>query len=129
MEFLVGRQDGSSNEQFLGIVSREAHKIESCFQELFGSKHTNHFVGLLPLALHSERVTRWHDAIIAAPSPMEHKFNKSLCLSHTNFTDLEVLTKTLAAIMDYYKHCNVQMVLYENGREEIRKPGRKVVGE
>jgi hypothetical protein len=31
--------------------------------------------------------------------------------------------------MDYDKHCNLQMILYEDGREEIRKPARKIIGE
>ncbi|KAM3446798.1 hypothetical protein MY3296_009330 [Beauveria thailandica] len=30
--------------------------------------------------------------------------------------------------MDYDKHCNLQMILYDDGREEIRKPGRKLIG-
>jgi hypothetical protein len=57
------------------------------------------------------------------------KLARNLCLSQTDFSNLEVATETLANVMMYDKHGLLQLILYEDGREEIRKLARKRVGE
>lgn len=129
IEFLVGHQDENSNDEFLDLLVDEAPRIESKLEELSQPSHPSKIIDIGPLALEGERLVKWRQAVLAAPNPIWHRLNNGLRLSETDFGDTETLTDTLAAIMDYDKHCNLQMVLYDDGREEIRKPARKVVGE
>ncbi|KMK55486.1 Galactose-1-phosphate uridylyltransferase [Aspergillus fumigatus Z5] len=99
---------------------KEEYKREIVFFKL---------IDIAPLALKGESLTQWRNAVVGAPSPITHKYNNDLRLSGIDFSDQEALTERLAAVMDYDKHCNLQMVLYKDGREEIQKPGRKIIGE
>jgi hypothetical protein len=129
IEFLVGHQDEHSNDDFLDLLLSESQRIEDKIQELFQPSHPSTLIDLEPLALKGERLSQWRNAVVAAPSPLTIKLNRNLHLSGTDFSGLEALTEALAAIMMYDKHGLLQLILYEDGREEIRKPARKLIGE
>ncbi|KAI1322381.1 hypothetical protein F5Y16DRAFT_415990 [Xylariaceae sp. FL0255] len=107
-QFLIGYQDGNSNDEFLELLLDESCHIESKLQELFHTAHPSQLIDIAPLAL---------------------EVKNNIRLSGTNFGDLNAVVEKVAAVMDYDKHCNLQMILYSDGREEIRKPGRKIIGE
>jgi hypothetical protein len=129
IEFLVGHQDENSNDEFLELLKSESPRIELKLQELFHATHPSKLIDIASLALKGEKLTQWRNAVVDASTPQTHKYNANLHLSKVDFSNIEALTENLAAIMDYDKHCNLQMILYEDGREEIRKPGRKIIGE
>lgn len=129
IEFLVGHQDENSNDELLDLLSNESSRIEDKLNQLLQPSHPSKLIDIGPLALKGERLIQWRNAIVSAPSPVVHKYNNNLRLSDADFSNLNALTERLAAIMDYDKHCNLQMILYKDGREEIRKPGRKIIGE
>ncbi|KAH7312836.1 hypothetical protein BKA65DRAFT_573682 [Rhexocercosporidium sp. MPI-PUGE-AT-0058] len=122
-----------SSERDSLFVSQDA--LEGLFdfqrntKELFRPSHPSQIVDIERLALEGDRLAKWRDTVMGAPSPMIHKFNENLLLSETDFSNPDNLTDRLAAVMDYDKHCNLQMILYNDGREEIRRPGRKIIGE
>ncbi|ETS86183.1 hypothetical protein PFICI_00011 [Pestalotiopsis fici W106-1] len=129
IEFLVGYQDENSNDEFLDLISGESLRVETKLEELVQPQHPSTVLDIGSLALKGEALVKWRQAVMAAPNPIWHRLNNGLRLSETDFGDIEMLTDNLAAVMDYDKHCNLQMVLYDDGREEIRKPSRKIVGE
>ncbi|KAF2421218.1 hypothetical protein EJ08DRAFT_690231 [Tothia fuscella] len=129
VEFLVGHQDEHSNDEMLDLLQTDSHHIESKLHELFHPSHPSKILDIGPLALEGDRLARWRKAVVDAASPLTHKYKNNLRLSGIDFNDLDALTGQLAAIMDYDKHCNLQMILYEDGRGEILKPGRKLIGE
>jgi len=129
IEFLVGYQDKNSNEEFLELLGVESTTIQSKLRQLYEPSHPSKLIPLEPLALKGERLKKWREAVIGAPSPIKHKVLNNLRLAGLDLSNVESATETLAAVMDYDKHCNLQMVLYDDGREEIRKPSRKIVGE
>jgi len=129
IEFFVGHQDENSHDDFLDVLFSESQRIEDKIQELFQPSHPSTLLDLEPLALKGERLSQWRDAVVAAPSPLMIKLNRNLHLSGTEFSSLEELTEMLPSIMIYDKHGLLQMILYEDGREEIRKPARKLIGE
>jgi hypothetical protein len=113
----------------LDLLRDESTRIEDKLQELFQPSHPSKLIDIAPLALKGERFEQWRDTVMDAPSPMIHKLKNNLRLSVLDFSNHETLTDTLAAVVDYDKHCNLQMILCEDGREEIRKKGRKLIGE
>ncbi|KAI0521683.1 hypothetical protein F5B22DRAFT_662014 [Xylaria bambusicola] len=129
IEFLVGHQDEGSDDEFLDVLLGESPRVEDKLEELFQPDHPSKLIETASLALSDDRLAVWRETVKHAPSPIVHKLNNGLRLSEMDFSNLETLTEKLAAVMDYDKHCNLQMILYEDGREEIRKPGRKIIGE
>lgn len=129
IEFLVGHQDGNSNQEFLDLIQHEAARVETKLEELSRPTHPSKILDIEPLALRGDRLVKWRQTVLDAPNPIWHRMKSGLSLSKIDFANVKELTDELAAIMDYEKHCNLQMVLYDDGREEIRKPARKIVGE
>ncbi|KAM3547584.1 hypothetical protein MY1884_009515, partial [Beauveria asiatica] len=128
IEVLVGYQDSNSDDEFLELLSNESSRVEIKLQELFEPSHASKIIDIAPLVLEGDRLAQWRKAVLSAPSPIIHKYKNNLRLSDSNFSDLGELTDVLTAFMDYDKHCNLRMILYDDGREEIRKPGRKLIG-
>lgn len=129
IEFLVGYQDENSNGELLDILAGESSRIEEKLDEIFQPSHPSKLLDLDSLALKGDKLTQWRQAVMGAPSPIAHRYMNNLGLAGVKFKNLQDFTERLAAVMDYDKHCNLQMILYEDGREEIRKPGRKIIGE
>ncbi|KAK9424047.1 hypothetical protein SUNI508_13798 [Seiridium unicorne] len=129
IEFLVGYQDENSDQEFLDLLLDESSRIESKLEELGLPSHPSQIINIESLVLEGEKLDKWRQTVKAAPTPIWHRLNINLRLYETDFSNIETLTDNLAAIMDYDKHCNLQMVLYDDGREEIRKSARKIVGE
>ncbi|KAI0452497.1 hypothetical protein F5B21DRAFT_483209 [Xylaria acuta] len=129
IEFLVGHQDEGSAEEFLDLLLGESPRVESKLEELFQPGHPSQLIETASLSLSGDKLAQWRKTVMHAPSPIVHKLNNGLRLSEMDFGNLKALAEKLASVMDYDKHCNLQMILYEDGREEIRKPGRKIIGE
>ncbi|TGO50691.1 hypothetical protein BCON_0178g00170 [Botryotinia convoluta] len=129
IEFLVGHQDENSTDEFLDILSNESPRIEEKLDHLFKATHPSTILDLEPLELKGERLSAWRDTVVDAPTPLKYKYDRNLILSGAEFSSIEEYTASLAAIMMYDKCGLLQMVLYQDGREEIRKPARKIVGE
>lgn len=126
---MVGHQDKNSTEEFLDILSSESPRIEEKLDHLFKSAHPSTILELEPLELKGERFSAWHDTVADAPTPLKYKYDPKLILSGAEFSSIEEYTAALAAIMMCDKCGLLQMLLYQDGHEEIRKPARKIVGE
>ncbi|KAF5876475.1 uncharacterized protein Bfra_002880 [Botrytis fragariae] len=129
IDFLVGHQDESSTDEFLDILSNESPRIEEKLDHLFKATHPRTILDLELLELKSERLSAWRDTVVDAPTPLKYKYDRNLIFSGAEFSSIEEYTAALAAIMMYDKCGLLQMGLYQDGREEIRKPARKIVGE
>ncbi|KAM0139994.1 hypothetical protein ACHAO1_002531 [Botrytis cinerea] len=125
VEFLFGHQDKNSMEEFLDILSSESPRIEEKLDHLFKSTHPNTILELDPLELKGEKISAWRDTVVDAPTPLKYKYDRKLILSGAEFSSIE----EYAAIMMYDKCGLLQMLLYQDGHEEIRKPARKIVSE
>ncbi|TEY85137.1 hypothetical protein BOTCAL_0017g00510 [Botryotinia calthae] len=113
----------------LAIFSNGSLRIEEKLDHLFKSTHPSTILDLESPELKDERLSAWRDTVVDAPTPLKYKYNRNLILSGAEFSSIKEYTAALAAIMMYDKCGLLQMVLYQDGREEIRKPVRKIVGE
>ena len=76
------------------------------------------FSNSIPLSLRAKKFR--HGATL-----LKYKYDRKLILSGAEFSSIE----EYAAIMMYDKCGLLQMLLYQDGHEEIRKPARKIVSE
>ncbi|KAF7920085.1 hypothetical protein BELL_0007g00450 [Botrytis elliptica] len=91
--------------------------------------HPSTILDLEPFEPNGERLSAWHDTVVNVPTPLKYKYDRNVKFSGAEFSSIEECTAALATIMMYDKCGLLQMVLYQDGREEIRKPARKIVGE
>ncbi len=130
IEFLVGPQDANSEGEFLALLAGESRRIEVKLSELFFQPtHHSTLVNLDTLALTGPRLVHWRNTVVTAPNALTTKLSRHYHLSALRFASADDAIEALAAAMMYDKHGLLQLILYADGREEIRKPARKRIGE
>jgi hypothetical protein len=127
-DMLMGHLDGTESEHFCSVISREASSIESKISEILDEKHHSQLVDFSSLTLRGARLEHWRKTTIHAPSATRLKLDNGLSLRNDgNFISRTSLVEKLAAAMAYDKHGLLDLILYEDGHEEIRKPARKSI--
>ncbi|TFB01735.1 hypothetical protein CCMA1212_006277 [Trichoderma ghanense] len=125
---LLGFQDGNQVETFYSLVRGTASAIESKIGDILDESHHSTLVDTSNLTLSGERLTRWREITLHAPSATELKFEGSNYLSFAgDAIPRDLLIEKLAAAMAYDKHGLLDLIIYMDGHEEIRKPARKSV--
>jgi hypothetical protein len=127
-EILVGHQDGTEVEAFCSLISLKASAIESKISEILNKDHQSILVDTGNLTLSGEKFDRWRETVINAPSATRLKFEGSNYISFAdNSISRDLLVKKLAAAMAYDKHGLLDLIIYMDGHEEVRKPARKSI--
>lgn len=127
-EILVGYHDGTEVEAFCSLISLKASAIESKISEILNKDHQSTLVDTGNLTLSGEKFNRWRETVINAPSATRIKFEGGNYISFAdNSISRDLLVKKLAAAMAYDKHGLLDLIIYMDGHEEIRKPARKSV--
>ncbi|KAF2715973.1 hypothetical protein K431DRAFT_308166 [Polychaeton citri CBS 116435] len=127
-DVLLQYQDGTNIDAFCSMIASRADDIESKILELLDDEHHSILVDVASLTLSGERFARWQEITINAPQATQLKFEAGNYISHTGTCiGRSVLVKRLAAAMAYDKHGLLDLIIYKDGHEEIRKPARKSV--
>lgn len=127
-DMLLGQQDGTEVEAFCFLISGQASAIESKILDIFNDKHQSELVETENLILSGEKFDQWREIVINAPSATNLKFEARNYISFAdNVIPRELLVEKLAAAMAYDKHGLLDLIIYSDGHEEIRKPARKSV--
>jgi hypothetical protein len=129
IEFLVSHQDQDSTDEFLDILGAEAARVESKFEDIFAESPSTTLLDLDALCLSGERLAHWRSTVVTAPNVVDTKVRRNIQLPHEALTSDALLHAALAKVIMYDKHGLLQLILYEDGREEARKPARKRIGE
>ena len=129
LDFLISHQDSKSTPEFMSLLSAEAHCIETKISELFDASHGSRLTDRAPLNLTGEKLSRWRESVVTAPSVYTIKVTRDIHLSGSPFRDSKDLIDSLTSVMMYDKHGLSQLILYQDGREEIRKPCRNRIRE
>ncbi|EEA22451.1 hypothetical protein EYB26_007461 [Talaromyces marneffei] len=129
VDLLMSPQNKHTASQFLSMLLDEATKIENKIKDLHISDHASRLIDINSLALTEDALARWRQSVVFAPTASTIKFTRNIYLSSAQPRTQEDFIKTLAIAMAYDKHGLLQLILYEDGREEIRKISRKKIGE
>ncbi|KAJ9143223.1 hypothetical protein NKR19_g6943 [Coniochaeta hoffmannii] len=127
-DMLMGYQDGSDVGTFCSLLGAQAAAIEAKITEILDEGHHSTLVDTSRLTLSGQKLDTWRKTVINAPSATQIKFESGNFLSSAETsTSRELLVQKLAAAMSYDKHGLLDLIIYADGHEEIRKPARKSV--
>ncbi|OIW26590.1 hypothetical protein CONLIGDRAFT_672122 [Coniochaeta ligniaria NRRL 30616] len=127
-DILMGYQNGSEAETFCSLLGVQAASIESKIAEILDEGHHSTLVDTTGLTLSGQKFDSWRKTVINAPSATQLKFEAGNFISFADdSTPRELLVHKLAAAMSYDKHGLLDLIIYADGHEEIRKPARKSI--
>ncbi|KAH8200221.1 hypothetical protein TruAng_005613 [Truncatella angustata] len=127
-DLLLGYQDSTEIGTFCSIIGANSAAIESKISDILDDTHHSILVDTENLMLSGEKFARWREIVINAPSATRVKFEAGNYISFADdFISRDLLVKKLAAAMGYDKHGLLDLIIYSDGHEEIRKPARKSV--
>ncbi|KAG4261908.1 hypothetical protein FPRO03_11376 [Fusarium proliferatum] len=129
VEFLTGHQDSNSDEAFLFVLLSEAGRVESKLTEIDNATGISKLVPTSGMSLSEEQLHAWRDVVVSAPLASHVKFSYNVFVSEALGLEDEFLIQAIVSAMMYDKHGLLQLILYEDGHEEIRKLCRKRIGE
>ncbi|KAG2027023.1 hypothetical protein GB937_000759 [Aspergillus fischeri] len=128
-DFMMHHQGSGSNDTFLALLSAEAERVEAKIAEITNTSAKTQIIDTSGMRLSKEQLQAWRDVAVAAPSASSIKFRRGVYVSDALGHSAEHLAEKLLSAMMYDKHGLLQLILYEDGREETRKLARKRIGE
>ncbi|KAJ5927342.1 hypothetical protein N7516_009115 [Penicillium verrucosum] len=129
VDLMIGPQSQHTELDFLSMLFRDACKIETKINDLESHNHVSQVIDIQSLALKDDALARWRESVVFAPSASTIKFSRNIYLSSAYPLNQDDFINNLATVMAYDKHGLLQLILYQDGREEIRKVSRKTIGE
>jgi hypothetical protein len=130
VDALLGYQDGSESgiHTFCSLLGSEAATIEDKIEELFNQGHHSCLINIADLALSGDGLKCWRREVTRAPSASQLKYESGHFLSiHESRIPRGILIDKLSSAMAFDKHGLLDLIIYYDGHEEIRKPARKSV--
>ncbi|KAI9742903.1 MAG: hypothetical protein M1818_003632 [Claussenomyces sp. TS43310] len=127
-ELLLGYQNGTQVQTFCSLLAFDAPNIESTINDILNENLESILVDTAPLTLSGDRLISWKESVINAPFTTSIKLEAQHFLHYAEESiSQELLIKKLTAAMDYDKHCLLDLIIYQDGHEEVRKRARKQV--
>ncbi|KAF4963707.1 hypothetical protein FSARC_8304 [Fusarium sarcochroum] len=127
-DVLLGYQDGIDIDIFCSLIAAKSSNIESKISELLNQDHDSTLVDPSRLTLSGQDFDRWQCTTIDAPPATQLKLQSGHYIrSSDKFIRRDVLVKKVCAAMSYDKHGLLDLIIYKDGHEEIRKPARKSI--
>ncbi|PNP80351.1 hypothetical protein FNYG_05950 [Fusarium nygamai] len=130
IDALIGYQDGSESgiDVFCSLLCSNACQIEEKIEEIFNQMHQSCLIDTADLALSGNDLARWHQEVTRAPSASQLKYENGHFLSHAEgHIPRSLLVDKLSSAMAFDKHGLLELIIYDDGHEEIRKPARKSI--
>ncbi|EFQ31081.1 hypothetical protein CGRA01v4_01973 [Colletotrichum graminicola] len=125
---LMGHQSESNAGIFCSLLGSKALLIESKIQDILNETHHSTMIETTGMELSGEKLERWRETVIHAPSATQVKFKRGYYITLADrFISRKLLKSKLADAMAYDKHGLLDLIIYRDGHEEIRKPARKSV--
>jgi hypothetical protein len=125
-DILMGHQDGCQVDAFCSLIGAKASAIESKISNILDESHQSTLVDTARLTLSGEKLARWREIVVTAPSAMQLKFEAGNYISFAgDFISRHFLLEKVAGAIAYDKHGLLDLIIYMDGHEEIRKPARK----
>jgi hypothetical protein len=127
-EGILGYQNGTDIETFCSLISAQAPAIEDKITDILDQSHHSTLVDTAQLRLSGEKLQRWRETTLHAPSATRLKFEAGKYLSFNGASiGRDLLLDKLAGSMAYDKHGLLDLIIYADGHEEVRKPARKSI--
>ncbi|KAF4784433.1 hypothetical protein HER10_EVM0008334 [Colletotrichum scovillei] len=127
-DILLGHQDGAQDGAFCSLIGAQASVIEVKISDMLNDDHHSVLVDAVDFSLSGERLSLWREIVVNAPFSTQLKFKEGNYISFAdNLICRSLLIEKLASAMAYDKHGLLDLIIYKDGHEEIRKLARKGV--
>ncbi|KAJ4251358.1 hypothetical protein NW762_011339 [Fusarium torreyae] len=130
VDLLLGYQDGSESniDTFCSLLRSTAAAIEDKIDEILNQEHTSCLISTVSLALSGRDLDCWRREVTRAPSASQLKYEDGHFLSFPESNiSRDLLVDKLSSAMAFDKHGLLDLIIYQDGHEEIRKPARKSI--
>ncbi|KAJ6572473.1 hypothetical protein DFH09DRAFT_982198 [Mycena vulgaris] len=128
-ELLIGFQDASTADTFLDVLAAHAAPIAAVLLELGSPDCASTLVDTKKITLEGVSLANWRAAVTMAPSVDDIKAKLGVHLSHPEPLSGDALLSRLCQAMSYDKHGLLDLILYGDGHEEVRKWARNRIRE
>ncbi|KAK8917845.1 hypothetical protein H634G_09726 [Metarhizium anisopliae BRIP 53293] len=130
---VISCRDALTPSAFISLLIHEASRIEAKVGEIFqdnadSPSTPSSMVDIAALALKPDAMARWRETVINSPSASSIKLSRNVRLSSTKTRmGRDDLLKRITDVIVYDKHGLLDLILYHDGHEEVRKPARKLI--
>lgn len=130
---VISCRDALTPSAFISLLIHEASRIEAKVGEISqdnadSPSTSSSMVDIDALALKPDAMARWRETVINSPSASSIKLSRNVRLSTTKTRmGRDDLLKRITDVMVYDKHGLLDLILYHDGHEEVRKPARKLI--
>jgi hypothetical protein len=126
---LLGYQDYTISQKFVGMILRNANNIGLKISEIFASEKGTVIVNQEQKILSPNELEEWKTIATSAPEIEDLKKQKQKFPFGQKLTLEEFMTLLGNSMMLYDKHGPLDLILYEDNHEEIRKWARNRIRE
>ncbi|KAM0541200.1 hypothetical protein ACHAPJ_013340 [Fusarium lateritium] len=130
VDVLLGYQDGSESniDTFRSLLRSTAAAIEDKISEILNQDHFSRLISTVFLALSGKGLDCWRREVTRAPSASQLKYENGHFLSFPESNiPRDLLVDKLSSAMAFDKHGLLDLIIYQDGHEKIRKPARKSI--
>ena len=126
---LIGYRGEDYTSIFISLLTDQAKQIEAKIEEIYDSITESCIIDFRELSLKPDQIVRWRKDVVEAPYASSIKYAREIYHLTDKVINNAGSIDILASVMIYDMHGLLQLILYEDGHEEIRKPMRKKIGE
>lgn len=127
IDVLLDPPTNQPTDKFLSTLEACAQNIETKINEILDPVQNAVLVDDTNLQLGSCDLERWRRTVVEAPSATEMKLKSENFITSIRPISQRRVVEVIAGAMAYDKHGRLDLILYDDGYEELRKLARKSI--
>lgn len=127
-QFILGVHEGDTDEAFLAALNEESDQIQTFLGWLEEDEAVQELIQPAARELSQEKVEQWKRILTEAPTVEELKVKAHLVPLHSDLSEMEFVSLTVR-MMTFDKHGPLDLILFSDSHEEIRKWARNQIRE
>ncbi|QVL55196.1 MAG: hypothetical protein KFB95_07745 [Simkaniaceae bacterium] len=127
-QFILGANGGDSNEEFLAALTSESDQIRSLLGHLEEDEAVQEVIRPEARELSADRIGQWMHTSTEAPTVEALKIKEHFVPLHAELSESEFVA-LVEKMMIFDKHGPLDLILFSDSHEEIRKWARNQIRE
>ncbi len=123
--YLFGVPFGNTSEEFIRTLAEASGAINSKISEVMGGLGGTTLIPQESMTMTKTRMDEWYASVTCAPDIEELKRLSSRCVFGSHIGDEQLVTALAREMMAFDRHGALNLILYADSHEEIRKWARK----
>ena len=127
-QFILGAHEGNTDQAFLAALTEESDQIQSFLRRLEEDEAVQELIRPATRELAEDKVEEWKRILTEAPTVEELKVKAHFIPLHSYISEMELVSLTVK-MMTFDKHGPLDLILFSDSHEEIRKWARNQIRE